>query len=301
MTDPVDIYRSPAGRRAVESLYERGVGALPVPVEERWVETGLARTHLLVAGPEDAPPLVVFHGGNTTNPLTLAWVADLADEYRLYAPDIPGQPGLSGSTAVDPTGDDYGEWVADLLDALGVERAPMIGVSYGAGVVLRVAATVPDRVAAAALVVPTGFGIGSLPRLAVGIGVPSLLYRFLPRERLLEHVVGRLATDPDELDPLFVETLAAVFRHVKLDSEFPSVDPAELEGFDAPVYVAVGTEDPFFPPEVVLPKADAWFADVRMERLVGERHLLSAGAREHVRGRIRDLVAAHRGRPEQSR
>lgn len=45
--------------RPFGTLYERGVDdLLDVEVEETWVEPRAGRTHVLLAGPADAPPAV---------------------------------------------------------------------------------------------------------------------------------------------------------------------------------------------------------------------------------------------------
>ncbi|ELZ26495.1 alpha/beta hydrolase [Halogeometricum pallidum JCM 14848] len=280
----MSIYRSEAGRRALESAYEDAVARLDV--DRRRVEARHGSTHVLLAGPEDGRPAFAFHGGNATNPMTLSWYAGLAEQYRLIAPDTIGQPGLSAEVRVPPRGDGYGEWVVDLLDAFDVRSAPMVGTSYGAGIVLRTATHAPDRIDRAALVVPAGFGTGPLPSL-LRVGLPAVLYRFLPAEWLLNRVLAAMATESDP-DPLVRDTVAASLRHVVLEREFPEADAADLDGFDAPTALFVGENDPFFPPETVLPRARRRLRGLSLtEVLPGERHILSPAARESVTASIR--------------
>lgn len=284
----VSVYRSEAGRRELDLLYDDAVERLGVDVADRRVETRHGSTHLLVAGPTDAPRVVLFHGGNVTNPLTLAWYAGLADEYRLVAPDILGQPGKSAETRVDPRGDGYGEWVVDLLDGLDVDSAPVVGTSYGAGVALRTAAVAPERVDRAGLVVPAGFGTGP-PLPLLGVGVPAVLYRLSAHDWFLDRALAALATDPD---PLVRATVGASLRHVRLDRAFPGADAAELAGFDAPVAVFAAEDDPFFPADAVVPRARARLSNLdRVETLAGERHLLSPDAQRRVVASLREFLA----------
>lgn len=281
----MSIYRSSAGKHALETVYMAAVETLDVEVDERYVETRHGETHVLFAGPENGAPVVVFHGGNATNPLTLAWYSGLADEYRLIAPDTIGQPGYSADTRVDPTGDVYGEWVVDLLDAFGVHTAPMIGTSYGSGVILRTAAIAPERINSAALVVPAGFGTGPvIPMLKVGL--PAILYRFLGVEWLLERVLTAMVTRPDP-DPVVRDTIAASLRYVNLEREFPSATADELDGFTAPVALFVAENDPFFPPEAIIPRAHSRLPDLSKTKILdGEKHILSAEAQEKVTASI---------------
>ncbi|ESP88840.1 alpha/beta fold hydrolase [Candidatus Halobonum tyrrellensis] len=283
----MSAYRSAAGRRELEHLYDDAVDRLGVDVAERRVDTRHGSTHVLLAGAADAPPVVLFHGGNVTNPLTLAWYAGLADDYRLVAPDTPGHPGKSAPTRLDPRGDGYGEWVADLLDAFGVDAAPVVGTSYGAGVALRTAAVAPERVARAALVVPAGFGTGPLLPL-VGVGLPAVCYRLTAHDWFLDRTLAALATDPD---PLVRATVGASLRHARPDRTVPGADAADLRGFDAPVALFVATDDPFFPADAVVPRARARLRTLdRVELLDGERHLLSPAAQRRVVASLRTFL-----------
>lgn len=281
----MSIYRSSTGKQALEAVYTDAVENLDVEVDERYVETRYGKTHLLLAGPENGEPVVVFHGGNATNPMTLAWYAGLAEEYRLIAPDTIGQPGYSAETRFNPREDGYGEWVTDLLDAFEIHAAPMIGTSYGGGIVLRTAAVAPERIDRATLVVPAGFGTGSLISM-MQVGLPAILYRFLNSEWLLERVLTSIVTQPDP-DPVVQETIAASLRYVKLEREFPTATADELAGFTSPVALFVAENDPFFPPDVVVPCARSRLSSLSETVILdGEKHILSPEAQEKVTAAI---------------
>ncbi|GAB3687773.1 hypothetical protein GCM10028857_21230 [Salinarchaeum chitinilyticum] len=280
----MSIYRSGTGRERLHECYDRALDGLDVPIDERTIATRHGDTHVLLAGPADAPPVYCFHGGNATNPMTLAWYTDLAEDYRLIAPDTIGQPGYSAETRVNPVGDGYGEWVVDLLDAFDCESAPMIGTSYGAGIVLRTAALTPERIDRTALVVPAGFGTGSIGSLA-RVGVPALLYRYLHRQWALDRMLDAMCTSLAP-DPMVRETIAASLRYVDLEREFPTATAEELQAFDAPTRVYLGTEDPFFPADPIDAQVRDRLSNVEVETLDEEKHILSDAAQERVTGRI---------------
>ncbi|WP_323171700.1 alpha/beta fold hydrolase [Natrialba sp. PRR66] len=220
--------------------------------------------------------------------MTLAWYTGLADDYRLIAPDTIGQPGKSAETRVDPNGSGYGEWVVDILDALDIASASMIGTSYGGGIVLRTAAVAPGRIDRAALVVPAGFGTGSLVSM-LQVGLPAVLYRLVSRDRLLDRVCSAMVTRPGS-NPVVRDTIAASLRHVDLERTFPQATAAELERFTAPVVLVVAENDPFFPPEEIVPRArDRLPSLSRVERIPGEKHILSPAAQERVTDVIREF------------
>lgn len=274
------------------ALYDRAVASLlNVSVTDEWVDTGVGRTHVLTAGDPDAPPAVVFQGSNITNPVTLAWVQSLADEYRLVAPDTPGQPGKS--TAVAP--DEYGGWVLDLLDGLGLDRPTAVGVSHGAGVLLEAAARAPDRITAAVLVVPAGFG--TPPSLALaGIVGPSLAYRLLPSQTLLTRALAPMFTQSVRaVEPVIVDTIARALRAEELAVEFPGpADPAALSGFGAPTLAVTAERDPFFPGERTCSRAARDLPSlVDCLVLPGERHFLSPAGQARAADRTRAFLDEH--------
>jgi pimeloyl-ACP methyl ester carboxylesterase len=80
-------------------------------------------------------------------------IARLPPELNVIAPDRPGH-----GTSKRPGGglDVNAAAVIDELDVEGVERAVLVGHSYGGGVALRVAARSPDRVEALVLLASVG-------------------------------------------------------------------------------------------------------------------------------------------------
>lgn len=64
------------------------------------------RVRYVVAGPDDAPAVVLLHGGGL-DAAAFSWkrtVSALADGFRVYAPDWPGYGGSSSSTVTASAG-----------------------------------------------------------------------------------------------------------------------------------------------------------------------------------------------------
>ena len=110
------------------------------------------RTNCLVSGA--GQPLVLLHG---SGPGVSAWsnwsgVLDpLADRFRVIAPDMAG---FGLSEPQESTTYSMKVWVAQLvglLDALEIDRAALVGNSFGGGLALATALRHPDRVRALVL------------------------------------------------------------------------------------------------------------------------------------------------------
>ena len=186
-------------------------------------------------------------------------------------------------------------WAVDVLDGFDLDAAPMVGLSHGAGVVLEAAAVDPDRVAAAALVVPAGFGTALTPALA-RVVLPSLTYRLVPTRRLLRWALGPLFSVPvDDVPDVVVETVGLALRTTDLAADFPGPDgPEPLGDFGGPALVVVAEADPFFPPGRTLDRAEAWLpGPVETRVLTGERHFLSSAGQRETTDAVRSFLAAN--------
>lgn len=157
------LYRSEEGFNAIMSWYEGVLGQFEIPVESVFTETRFGRTHMLAAGPSDAEALLLIPGVAGCAPLWRRQFPDLARHFRVYALDIPGQPGLSDPNPPSFLNDDYAEWLIDVLDGLKVERAHLVGVSAGAWVAMRAAIFAPHRVHKVVMLAPTGLASARLP------------------------------------------------------------------------------------------------------------------------------------------
>lgn len=115
------------------------------------------RFSYLQAGRADAPVLLLLHGVGANAMHWRFQLAGLSDRYRVIAWNAPGYM-LSDAFMKDtPDCKDYAESVADFLAALKIERAYIVGNSFGSRVAQCFAIYYPDRVLRLAM---TGTGVG---------------------------------------------------------------------------------------------------------------------------------------------
>src|SRR5215216_4014647 len=293
---PESIYKTPEGEAEIRTLYDEALAELGLGYESLTVGTRLGDTHVLALGPEDSPPAVFLPGGNALNPTCLMWFLPLAARHRLYAPDILGQPGRSSQERPSPKGGGPAFWVEDVLDGLGLERAALVGISYGAAIAIRTMGVASERVSGAALVSPAGIAASPFLRILFEIGAPTLLYRLRPTEERLRRAAMALFTEPE--DPAFgpaIRQLGAALRHLRLDADLPRMaTEEELAGFGGPVAVFASEEDAFFPARAVLPRTRVIFHDLALaEVLEGCRHVPSMA----VLWRVNERILAFLGGP----
>lgn len=111
--------------------------------EDVFVPTQLGRLHVTVTG--SGEPIVLWPSLLMDGSLWDAQVAHFSPRYRTIAVDPPGH-GRSEHLDREFTFDECAQCVVDVLDHLGLQRAHLIGNSWGAMIGGTFAARFPDRV-----------------------------------------------------------------------------------------------------------------------------------------------------------
>lgn len=151
--------------------------------QEQLIAGGL-RLHYYAAGPAQAPVLLLAHGlGDEADTWRLV-LPQLAEHYRVIAPDLPGF-GRSAKPRRAYTLAFFAQALAGLLESLGIARATLLGHSMGAAIVQRLALARPqlaERLVLISGALPTEPGWPSGPSwwfLTPGVG--EALYTSLRR------------------------------------------------------------------------------------------------------------------------
>ncbi|CAO3456789.1 3-oxoadipate enol-lactonase [Azospirillum largimobile] len=114
-----------------------------------FIEAAGITQHYDLTGPADAPVLLFANSIGTSLHIWDAVVPHLSDRYRILRYDMRGH----GLTQVTPVSDDAGysmdllaDDAAGLLDALGIARAHVCGLSIGGMMAQRLAVKAPGRI-----------------------------------------------------------------------------------------------------------------------------------------------------------
>jgi pimeloyl-ACP methyl ester carboxylesterase len=119
----------------------------------RTVATDSHRISLLEAG--TGAPVVAIHGLGASKASFLATVAALAPRFRVIAIDLPGFGDSDKPVGAPYDARYFAGAVVELLDALGIDRAHLIGNSLGGRVALEAGLRAPERVRRLALLAPS--------------------------------------------------------------------------------------------------------------------------------------------------
>ena len=103
------------------------------------------------------PVLLLVHGLGCDHRTWIPVIESLARRYTVVAPDLLGH-GLSDKPRADYSVGGYANGMRDLLTVLGLDRATVVGHSFGGGVAMQFAYQYPERTERLVLVASGGLG-----------------------------------------------------------------------------------------------------------------------------------------------
>lgn len=303
-------------RQAERALWE-SVGAYP---SERSV--ALERTGATVRVQEvgEGQPVVFVHGASNGGTSWASLVARL-DGFRCILVDRPGcglsprlDAGLTDMTRLGTFADDL---VVDVLDAIGVIDAHLIGTSFGGYFVLRTAAAHPDRVnRLVTLSWSFGAPVESTPlvmRIAMQPFLGRLATKIRPNERMARSILKQIglrhAVESGRFGPVEMRWFLSLLRDTDtMRNEIEAAPPVvTMRGFNdatllppsllaqvqAPAYFLWGDEDPMGGAEVAR-EFVRHCPNAELEIMPGAGHAPWIDDPDHVAQRLSAFLRAER-------
>jgi 3-oxoadipate enol-lactonase len=260
------------------------------------IEVGGRRLAWTAAG--EGPALLLVNGyAATAADWDPTFVAELGTSFRVICPDNRGvgasEPGDLGELTIDAMAAD----LEALLDALELERAPVVGWSMGGFVAQRLALRAPERVATLVLL-STDPGGAATVRADAGAWARLTDHAGTPREQASRLI--SLLFPPDlarEIDSQFGEVVAdarAGLEPATLTAQEAAMDvwhaaDQPVPGAVPPVLVACGSEDIVIPPGNADILAARWRA-ARVERFAGGGHAFMAQEPARLAGLVAEFA-----------
>jgi pimeloyl-ACP methyl ester carboxylesterase len=281
------------------------------PPRGRFVKVRRLRQHVVELGtaPADAPPIVLIHGaGCNLEDMRLTLGEGLAARHRVILIDRPGLGWSKRKTRDGSAPQIQAAILREVLDALGIDRAIIVGHSWGGAVAASFALNCPDRTAALVLLAsplyplahPTTslYAVFATPilgwiyarTLALPVGLPFLgpalwsafLPQFPPRD-YLKRSAARLLLRPSTF-LANSRDMADLKRNLKPQA-------SRYGGLSMPAVVMSGSADFVVAPQLHAVPFAAAVPHAKLVILPGIGHMLHHVAAERVLAEIEGLAA----------
>jgi pimeloyl-ACP methyl ester carboxylesterase len=193
------LFRLPNGRAPLQRVHD--------------VHVGRSRISTLTMG--EGPDILLLHGLGATKASFFEAAAALSRAHRVHALDLPGFGSSSKPAFAAYDAGYFADAVLGVMDAMGIERAHIVGNSLGGRVALEVGLRSPDRVGALGLLCPAvafvrrGYDpIVRLLRPELGV----LPHRFT--RGMVANQFWSLFADRDQVDPSVADVVVEEFQRI---------------------------------------------------------------------------------------
>ena len=219
----------------------------PIVIETAWGRTALlSKNHKR----KELEPILFIPGFRTCG---IFWdingnLSSLYDNYRIYLLDVLGQPGLSHYRAPWVRSVDYGLWLAEVIEALGLEKVNVAGVSFGGFLIFKLARAANELIKRAFVCNPVGLRM-------IRYNWTTMYYNALPyvvrtEDSLNQFMDNIIINDPDILSgekrALIFEYLQSTIKYDRLKTGYPyRFSDKELKYLQAETHLIVDEGDAF--------------------------------------------------------
>ncbi|MCO5999821.1 alpha/beta fold hydrolase [Actinoallomurus rhizosphaericola] len=266
-------FRNPKAQAKFYAAYDQACDRLWIePRETLDITTRYGRTRVYRHGSADisAAPIVLLPGALGNALMWYRHVPLLGERHTVYTLDTVGEPGRSIQRAPIQNGRDGAAWLQETLTGLNVQRAHLVGCSYGGWLAIHHAISAPTRTATLCLIDPAGLAQPSARFFAwmFACGIAGLTPAHIRRHAA--RILGNGTLNETELLRVGRSAVAFVRRlppaHVLSDDQ--------LRAVTAPTLLLLGQHSTLHDPAKVRSRTQALIPDVHCEIVPGTGHAL---------------------------
>lgn len=246
------------------------------------VETSFGTTHMNICGPEDAPTLILLHAASVGSAEWYANVSEWSKNFRILAIDTIGDCGWSRATKKMEKREDYNEWLLEIMDNFGLDKANFIGHSYGGWLAMNMAISNPDKVNKLVLLAPAASIYSFKFLIKLGLKMPKLMPN-ISAEKILKMMSAADFQHKSEL----IELMDVINRNCRPEMVFPTVySEDELKMITNPTLLLLGDQESIYSPLKAVKRARKFIPNLKSDIILQAGHLLNMEQAEKVNYKV---------------
>jgi pimeloyl-ACP methyl ester carboxylesterase len=284
MTDQVSVFKTLEGEAKSIKAYESVLARWPVPYEEQDLPTKFGTTHLIVSGAVGGKALILLHGQDSC---AISWIyniADLSQAFRVFAVDTVGDMGKSKPTCLPNSREDYAAWLLEVFEQLKIEKADLMGLSYGGFLATNFALSYPERVKRIVLLAPGIPNFGPPTLQWANYGMPMML---LPSRLTIKRFINGISMKGySRDDPVHEQMIIGMMNMQHVSFMRPVFTDEEFKQMTAPTLLLIGDHEIMYEPQKALDCATRLIPNLKVELIPNAGHMLNSDQPEGVDARV---------------
>lgn len=283
------VFPTKTGKAKYIKAYNNALKLWKVKYTEEDVKTSLGLGHVIVCGPVNGEPVVLFHGTDASSTMWFPNIAALSKKYRVYAIDYPMETGKSLANVKEMAPVDMARFYNEIFYYYRLDKINVVAASRGGWVATFLALEPGNRIGKMVLLSPAQT-FGNVDQL--GKAMSALKLKMFPNEKRLNRFFEQFSQHPEKIDKKYKEQfyLANKFGRSKPDLmkmyRFPK---EQLQSLKIPVLVMVGDHDVINNKDI-LEKARELIPQAQTALIEDAGHFLSIDQATAVNKKIIDFL-----------
>ena len=284
------IFPTIEGKQKYITAYDNTLHSIwGVPFKEEDVPTTFGLAHVILSGPEDGEPVVLFHGTDASSTMWFPNIKALSKNHRVYAIDYPVEAGKSLMNLPDLNNKQMVQFYNEVFNWYNLKSINFVAASRGGWIATYLALQPENRVKRLLLLSPAQtFGFVDKK----GKALSAMVLKMFPDRAKLAIFFDRFSYYPEKIDKKYKEQFYLANKYGKSKPgltkmlQFKDKDLASLK---IPVLVLVGDHDVINNVKV-LEKAKALLPDCETAVIKNAGHFISIDQSETVNKKIVDFL-----------
>ena len=265
--------------------YNKTLQLWQIPFEEVDVKTTYGKAHVIICGPEDGTPLVLFHGTDASSTMWYPNIQEFSKNHRVYAIDYPLEAGKSVANCVKLSNKESAKFYTEIFEHFKMKNINLLGISRGGWMATYVAMQPKLEINKLVLLSPaqTFGGVKSFGKVLSGLNLKAF-----PSQKSLNKFFNAFSYQPTQVDTWFKNQLYLAYKYGNSKPRMLAMVPfskKDLQTLKMPVLVLIGDHD-IVNGEKTLEKAKIHLPNIQTEVIKDAGHFLSIDQSEIINEKV---------------
>lgn len=239
-----DYITNPSGKhKAYFDAYDKTLKQWGVDYKELYITTSHGIAHVIVSGPKNGQPLVLFHGMNASSSMWYPNAKALTKDYRIFAIDLLTDPGKSYKTADFKNLKEITRWNQEVLWALKLNSFHLVGASRGGWLAVDLALKHENDIKSITLLSPAQTFMWIPPSTNL---LKNIVNTFSSKEKQVERSLETMSSNVGNIDKSYLRQYNIGVKNDTLPKFMMQMTPFsknDLQTLKMPVLVLIGDDD----------------------------------------------------------